>query len=100
MPELVPNPLYEALADALRTVEPLVREAETGIGTPYQAFHSGKVWTGPTAKRFDAQLGQHRARVRTSGDRILADLRQAVASTPREVSAEAADRIRVRYGLP
>ncbi|GLW98437.1 hypothetical protein [Microtetraspora sp. NBRC 16547] len=100
MAELVPNPLYEALGDALRTVEPMVQEIEQGIEAPYQDFHSGKVWTGPAAKRFDAQLAHHRTRVRNSGDRIVFDLRQTLARTPREVTEEQARTIKIRYGLP
>ncbi|MFF5204561.1 hypothetical protein [Streptosporangium sp. NPDC000396] len=100
MAEMVPNPLYEALGEALRTVEPLIQEIERGIEVPFGDFHSGKVWTGPTAKRFDAQLVAYGTRVRSSADKILADLRQAMARTPREVKDEEARMIRSRYGLP
>ncbi|MEV6860581.1 hypothetical protein AB0M44_06210 [Streptosporangium subroseum] len=100
MAEMVPNPLYEALGDALRTVEPLVQEIEKGIEAPYQHFHSGKVWTGPTAKRFDAELAHQRTRVRGSGDKILSDLRQTLTRTPRQVTEEEAKMIKRRYGLP
>ncbi|MEU1881584.1 hypothetical protein ABZ470_30150 [Streptosporangium sp. NPDC020072] len=100
MTRLVPNPLHAALEDALRTIEPLVQEVESGFETPFQAFHSGGVWTGPAAKRFDEQLVGHRTRLRGSADRILADLRQTLARTPRQVSEEEATAIRKRYGLP
>ncbi|GLW11940.1 hypothetical protein Misp01_70680 [Microtetraspora sp. NBRC 13810] len=100
MAELVPNPLYTALENALRRVEPLIQEIDQGIEGPYQEFHAGKVWTGPTAKRFDAQLGQYRTRVQTSGRNVLADLRQTLARTPREVTEEEAATLRKRYGLP
>lgn len=97
---MVPNPLYEALGDALRTVEPLITEVEKGIEAPFQELRSGTVWSGPAAKRFDTQLDQYRSRVRSSGDRILADLRRALAGTPRQVTEEEARAIRSRYGLP
>ncbi|MDP9848058.1 hypothetical protein [Streptosporangium lutulentum] len=100
MAEMVPNPLYEALGEALRTVEPLVQEIEKGIEGPYRDFHSGKVWTGPAAKRFDAELSQQRTRVRGSGDKILSDLRQTLNRTPRQVTEEEAKMIKRRYGLP
>ncbi|MEU6741097.1 hypothetical protein [Streptosporangium sandarakinum] len=100
MAEMVPNPLHEALGETLRTVEPLVREIESSLDAPCREFHSGKVWTGPVAKRFDAELASRHARVRDSGDRILADLRQAMARTPRQVTEEEARAIRSRYGLP
>ncbi|MFF0573090.1 hypothetical protein [Streptosporangium saharense] len=96
----VPNPFYDALVETLQMVEPLVREIESGVEAPFQAFHSGKVWTGPAAKRFDEQLVGNRERLRGSADRILADLRQTLASTPRQVSEEEATAIRKKYGLP
>ncbi|MFC0863351.1 hypothetical protein ACFHYQ_13715 [Sphaerimonospora cavernae] len=99
MAMLVPNPLHRALGDALRTAEPLLQEITSGIDTPFRAFHSGGVWTGPAAQRFDAELAHHRARVRDSTDAILADLRQALAGTPPEVTDEQARTIRIRYGL-
>ncbi|MFF3666316.1 hypothetical protein [Microtetraspora malaysiensis] len=100
MAEMVPNPLYEALGDALRRVEPLVREVEQGVEAPYQDFRSGTVWTGPAAERFDAQLAQHRTRVRGAGDRIVSDLRQTLARTPSEVTEQEARSIKIRYALP
>ncbi|MEU0519790.1 hypothetical protein [Streptosporangium sp. NPDC006007] len=100
MAALVPNPLYEALGDALRTVEPLVQEIEKGIEAPCRDFHAGRVWTGPAARRFDAQLAHQRARVRNSADKILADLRRTLARTPRQVTEEEARTIKRRYGLP
>ncbi|MEU6428035.1 hypothetical protein ABZ860_19265 [Microbispora sp. NPDC046973] len=100
MAALVPNPLYLALREALRTAEPLVEEIEKAVEGPYLFFHNGTVWTGPAARRFDAEFAQHRSRVRGSGDRILSDLRQALARTPPEVTEEEARSIRNRYDLP
>ncbi len=100
MTEMVPNPLYEALGNALRTVEPLVREIESTIEAPYQDFHSGDVWSGPAARRFDAQLAHHRARVRGSADKFLADLHGELARTPPKVTLDEARAIASRYRLP
>lgn len=100
MAKLVPNPLHVALGDALRTVEPLFQEIDSGIEPPYRDFHEGKVWSGPTAKQFDAQLVQHRARVRNANEKIISNLRQTLAVTPRQVSEEEAKAIKLRYGLP
>ncbi|GAA4207389.1 hypothetical protein GCM10023074_49330 [Microbispora amethystogenes] len=98
--QLVTNPLYAALTDALRTIEPLVQEIEQRVDGPYLHFHNGAVWTGAAARRFDEEFSQHRSRVRTSTDRILYELRQALAGTPPEVTEEQARTIRTRYGLP
>lgn len=97
---MVPNPLYEALGEALRVVEPLVQEIEKGVEVPFQALQSGEVWSGPAAKRFDGQFTQYRTRLHGSADRIVSDLRQALAGTPRQVSQEEAEAIRKKYGLP
>ncbi|WP_204287512.1 hypothetical protein [Microbispora amethystogenes] len=64
-----------------------------------RAFHSGRVWTGPAAQRFDEQLTLHRTRVRGCADAVLSDLRRALANTPSEVTTEQARDIRARYGL-
>jgi hypothetical protein len=100
VPQMVPNPLHVALQNTVRLVEPLVQAIDRDLGRPVEKFHSGKVWTGPAARLFDQQLAQLRSRVRTSGDRILADLHQALARTPRQVTEEEAKTIRSRYGLP
>ncbi|MCG5218213.1 hypothetical protein [Streptosporangium sp. KLBMP 9127] len=99
MAEMVPNPLYTALGDALRSVEPLVQQIEKGVEAPYQAFYSGNVWTGPAAKRFEGQFTRYRTLVRGSGERVVTELRQALARTPREVTEEEAKMIIRRYGL-
>jgi len=89
-----------ALQETLRLVEPLVQAVDRDLGRPCEQFHAGKVWTGPTARLLDLQLAQLRSRVRTLNDRIIADLRQTLDQTPREVSEEEAKDIRIRYGLP
>jgi hypothetical protein len=96
---MVPNPLYEALGDALRVVEPLITEVEKNIEAPFQQLRSGVVWAGPAAQRFDAQLSQYRSRVLGAGDKVLSDLRLALARTPRQVTEDEARAIRNRYGL-
>lgn len=100
MARLVPNPLHVALQDALRLVEPLVQAVDRDLGVPCEKLHSGKVWTGPAARLFDQQLAQLRSQVRLSNDRIISNLREVLARTPREVTEEEAKSIRVRYGLP
>ncbi|MBP2703603.1 hypothetical protein JOL79_07290 [Microbispora sp. RL4-1S] len=100
MAQLVPNPLYVAVQQALRTVEPLVDEIERGIEGPYRDLHTGTVWSGAAAERFDAEFAHHRSRVRQVSDRVLADLRTALARTPPEVTEAEATAIRARYGLP
>lgn len=100
MAVLVPNPLYLALRDTLRTAEPILTEIENGIETQYRMFHEGGVWKGPAAKRFGEQLAHHRTRVRACADAILSDLRRALAGTPPEVTEDQARSIKIRYGLP
>jgi hypothetical protein len=98
--QLVPNPLHRALQDTLNLVEPLVQAVDRDLGVPCEQFRSGKVWTGPAARRFDQELAQYRARVRTATAHILADLRETLARTPREVPEDEARRIRERYNMP
>lgn len=99
MPVMVPNPMRTVLMEALREVEPLVREIDERLERAYQEFHTGKVWNGPVARRFDAQLAHQRARARMCGDRILTELREALARTPSEVVEEVAQRLRAKYDL-
>ncbi|WP_165781089.1 hypothetical protein [Streptosporangium minutum] len=51
------------------------------------------------SKRFGGQLADYRTRARGSGEKILSDLRQAPARTPRQVSGQEARMTRSRYGL-
>ncbi|RBQ15047.1 hypothetical protein DP939_37220 [Spongiactinospora rosea] len=99
MTEMVPNPLYAALTDALKTVEPLIEEIDTAIDGPFREFHSGKVWSGPAAKRFDGEFGQYRGRSRSAGEAVVADIRAFLARTPEQVTVEEAKAISSRYGL-
>jgi hypothetical protein len=100
MGEMVPNPLHAALSNALRAAEPLLEEIEKAIEVPYHQFHSGKVWSGRAAQSFDGQLAYHRGRVRASGEKILAELRQTLAHTPPKVTPEEAKTIAARYDMP
>lgn len=100
MARLVPNPLYTALQDTIRLVEPLVQAVNRDFGGLCEKFRSGKVWTGPSARVFDQQLAQLEGRVRSSNHRIVTDLQQALIRIPREVTEDEAKDIRVRYRLP
>ncbi|MEU6715357.1 hypothetical protein ABZ897_28165 [Nonomuraea sp. NPDC046802] len=99
MAAMVRNPLYEALQNAVRTVGPMLEQIDGDVDRPCRMFRSGKVWTGPTAKQFDAQLNQLSARARTSAQAIMDELRQALSRTPTEVTEEEAASIRRKYGL-
>jgi hypothetical protein len=83
MPDMVPNPLYEALREAEQKIAPLIQNATQAIEQSYKEFHSGRIWIGPTAKLFDSQLEQHRSRVVRAGNNILEELRQKMAGLPR-----------------
>ncbi|MFI9593618.1 hypothetical protein [Nonomuraea sp. NPDC052265] len=96
---MVSNPLHEALQQAIRTIGPLIEQIEADIDRPCRMFHSGKVWTGSSAKQFDAQLTQFSIRARTAGQAIVDELRQALAGTPSEVTEDEAIGVRQKYGL-
>lgn len=99
MSAMVPNPLHAALSNALRIAESLIDEIEKAVEGPYQQFHAGKVWSGRAAQSFDGQLAHHRTRVRASGDKILADLRQTLARTPPKVTTDEAKTIAAKYDV-
>ncbi|MEV4566788.1 hypothetical protein AB0K12_23720 [Nonomuraea sp. NPDC049419] len=99
MPEMVPNPLREALRDALKTIEPLLHEMRDGLDAPFKNFHTGRVWTGPVAKGFDGELDRHNGRVQYASETILNDLRWLITRTAAEVTEQQAQEISRRYGL-
>lgn len=99
MPDMVPNPLREALRDALRTIEPLIHEMRDALDAPAKNFHTGRIWTGPVARIFDAELERHNGRVRHAGETILNDLRWQITRTAAEVTEQQAVEISRRYGL-
>ncbi|HLU71719.1 MAG TPA: hypothetical protein VKZ82_06040 [Nonomuraea sp.] len=100
MPDMVPNPLYEALREAERKLTPLIQNATQAIEQSYKEFHSGKIWTGPTAKLFDAHLELHRTRVVRAATDILEDLRERMAALPRQVDEKQAQALSRQYDLP
>ncbi|WP_431931520.1 hypothetical protein [Nonomuraea jabiensis] len=100
MPAMVSNPLYEALQHAIRAIGSMIEQINTDVDRPSKMFHTGKVWTGPSAKQFDAQLTLLGTRTRTSGQAIMDELRQILGRTPSEVTEEEAASIKRRYGLP
>ncbi|GAA3660950.1 hypothetical protein GCM10022224_025470 [Nonomuraea antimicrobica] len=99
MAAMVRNPLHEALQQAIRTIGPMIEQVDADVDRPCRMFHTGKVWTGPTAKQFDAQLTQYSTRARTSGQAIMDELQQALNRTPSEVPEEEAASIRRKYGI-
>lgn len=99
MAAMVRNPLHEALQQAISTIGPMIEQINADVDRPCRMFHSGKVWTGPTAKQFDAQLAQFSSRARASGHAIVDELRQVLSRTPSEVTEEEAAAIRRKYRL-
>lgn len=99
MAAMVRNPLYEALRQAVSAIGPMIEQINADVDSPCRMFHSGKVWTGPTAKQFDAQLAQFSSRAQTSGQAIVDELRQVLSRTPSEVTEEEAALIRRKYGF-
>ncbi|TDC07677.1 hypothetical protein E1267_12700 [Nonomuraea longispora] len=77
----------------------MIEQIDTDVDRPRRMFRTGKVWTGPTAKQFDAQLSGFSARARTAGQAIMDELRQALSRTPSEVTEEEAASIKRKYGL-
>lgn len=100
MPDMVPNPLYEALREAELKIIPLIQNATQAIEQSYKEFHSGRIWMGPTAKLFDTQLELHRSRVVRAGNNILDDLREKMARMPRQVDEKQALALTRQYDLP
>ncbi|MEV5329776.1 hypothetical protein AB0K67_37100 [Nonomuraea sp. NPDC052634] len=99
MPTMVSNPLHEAIQHAIRTISPLIENINADVDRPCRTFHTGKVWTGPSAKQFDAQLTHFSTRARTAGQAILDDLRTLLARTPTQVTEEEAATIKRTYRL-
>ncbi|MFC5820702.1 hypothetical protein [Nonomuraea harbinensis] len=99
MTDMVPNPLYEALREAEQKITPLIENATRAIEQSYKEFHSGRIWVGPTAKLFDAQLELHRSRVVRAGNNILEDIREKMAGLPRQVDEKQALALTRQYDL-
>ncbi|GAA0943859.1 hypothetical protein GCM10009560_57580 [Nonomuraea longicatena] len=99
MAEMVRNPLHEALQQAIRTIGPMIEQIDADLDRPSRMFRTGRVWTGPAATRFDAQLTHYSTRARTSARAIMDELRETLMRTPSEVTEEQAISIRRKYGL-
>ncbi|TMR22648.1 hypothetical protein ETD86_10985 [Nonomuraea turkmeniaca] len=77
----------------------MIEQLNVDVDRPCRAFHTGKVWTGPSAKLFDTQLTHFSTRARTSGQAIMEELRQVLSRTPSEVTEEEATSIKHKYRL-
>lgn len=96
----VSNPLREALSRLLgRVLE--AQAAVPGMGAPLSAVGDGDAWRGPAARRFhDQHLAPSAQALYRPLARIEDDVRAARDAQPREVSAEEAEALRRRWGLP
>jgi hypothetical protein len=87
--DLVPNPKYAELQQAVAMARERARAVETALDSGCALFGGQAVWVGPTARGFAQELNGRRARVRTAIQHVIAELEAELHGTPARVSPTA-----------
>ncbi|TDD35117.1 hypothetical protein E1286_40010 [Nonomuraea terrae] len=93
---MVSNPQYARLKELLDRTGEAVRQIRQAYLPAVHAMHDGKVWTGPTARDWTADLDRRQRRLLQLAQRAITAVEQELQRHPREVTAAEADQIRRR----
>ncbi|WP_169808664.1 hypothetical protein [Microtetraspora niveoalba] len=92
--EMVPNPRHEQLAALLKEAHSRSQE----VGQAYQRVHasmqSGKVWTGPTAKKWTDEVAERHHRLARVVRQLLQAIEDELRRHPALVTRSQAELIR------
>jgi hypothetical protein len=83
---LVENPRYQALQQALATVERHVVQLRAALDAPFEQFSGDAVWIGSVARKFGEDLGHYRQRLKQQAETVMAELEAEIRQTPPKVS--------------
>ncbi len=93
MADLVDNPFYARLAQAVRAVRKDADSLERVLNKPFDMMTSRQVWVtdqGGAAQAFQNDLGDQRRQLRSALRGIVQAAEAALSSTPRQVTREEA----------
>ncbi|MER7129164.1 hypothetical protein [Streptosporangium saharense] len=92
--KLVPNPRHEQLRQLLREAEHGSQEVRQAYQRAVGAMQSGKVWTGPTATTWSAELEARHRRLGQLARRVVEAIEEELRRQPPLVTESEADAMR------
>lgn len=93
--DLVDNPFYTKLAQAVKAVRQDAAELERVLNKPFDMMTSRKVWVtdqGSAAQTFQNDLDNQRGQLKSALRGIVQAAEEALSSTPQQVTREEAAR--------
>jgi hypothetical protein len=90
----VDNPIYTDLVRLRDYVRGIAGQLGGALDTSAAAMGSDKVWTGPTARRWNQELAGRKTRLSQAAANLEADINEALSSVDPKIPASAARMIR------
>jgi hypothetical protein len=90
----VDNPIYTDLVRLRDYVRGLAGQLGGALNSSAAAMGSGKVWSGPTARRWDQELAGRKTRLSQAAANLEADVNEVLATVDPKIPASAARMIR------
>jgi uncharacterized protein YukE len=83
---MVPNPMHEALAQLYSKLQGDAATMSNALKPANQQMAAGGTWVGTTAQSWGSQLDGHSGDCATQVNAMLADVSQALAAEPAQVT--------------
>jgi uncharacterized protein YukE len=83
---MVPNPMYEALSQLYSQLQGDAATLSNALKPADQQMAAGGTWLGTAAKSWGSQLDGHSGDCATQVNAMLADISQALAAEPAQVT--------------
>ncbi len=88
---LVPNPMHTALSQLYAKLQGDAATMSAALKPANQQMAAGATWVGATAQSWGSQLDGYSRDCATQVNAMLADVAQALASEPAQVTAQVAE---------
>jgi uncharacterized protein YukE len=83
---MVPNPMHEALSQLYAQLQGDAATLSNALKPANQQMAGGGTWVGPAAQSWGSQLDGHSSDCATQVNAMLADVAQALAAQPAQVT--------------
>jgi hypothetical protein len=93
---MVANPMHAALTQLYTQLKSDAHEMSTALQKADQQMSSGDTWVGPAATSWGSELDGRSRDCASQVNAMLADVGQALALQPAQVTEQDAERIRVQ----
>jgi uncharacterized protein YukE len=90
-PSMVPNPMHEALSQLYAKLQGDAATMSNALKPANQQMAAGSAWVGQAAQSWGSQLDGHSGDCATQVNAMLADVSQALAAEPAQVTLTEAE---------